>query len=343
MPASQSAMPMPDSPALSRIGRFHILRELGRGIVGAVYLAHDPVIDRQVAIKTFNPGLHPIERKQHAEEFINEARAAGRLSHPGIVTIYDASTENGTAWIAMEYLPGKTLSHLLERRQHYKYEEIASIIWRVADALDHAHQNGVIHRDIKPGNIFIDDKLRPVLVDFGIARSPDRISSAWWTTDQTYTLSGHNLLGTPHYMSPEQALGQQIDARTDLYSVGVVMYEMLCGQKPYQTDNWVELVEMLRSKSPLPPHKINPDVPVELSRITMKAMSKRLSSRYQRADEMVQDLRHYLIRQRRKRRLSDVDDPVMNPINSLAGRRFPSAVLIGGLLLIAAAAFQIFS
>lgn len=343
MPASQSAMPTPDTPALNRIGRFHILRELGRGIVGAVYLAHDPVIDRQVAIKTFNPGLHPIERKQHAEEFINEARAAGRLSHSGIVTIYDASTENGTAWFAMEYLQGKTLSHMLERRQHFKHEEIASIIWRVADALDYAHQNGVIHRDIKPGNIFIDDKLRPVLVDFGIARSPDRISSAWWTTDQTYTLSGHNLLGTPHYMSPEQALGQQIDARTDLYSIGVVMYEMLCGQKPYQTDNWVELVEMLRSKSPPPPHKINPDIPVELSRITMKAMSKRLSSRYQRADELVQDLRHYLIRQRRKRRLSDVDDPIMNPINSFAGRRFPNAAIIGGVLLVVIAAFQIFT
>lgn len=334
-------MPISDAPAINRIGRFHILRELGRGIVGAVYLAHDPVIDRQLAIKTFNPGLHPIEKKQHAEEFINEARAAGRLSHPGIVTIYDASTEDGTAWIAMEYLPGNTLSYLLERKQHFKFEEIASIIWRVADALDHAHQNGVIHRDIKPGNIFIDDKLRPVLVDFGIARSPDRISSAWWTTDQTYTLSGHNLLGTPHYMSPEQAQGQQIDARTDLYSVGVVMYEMLCGQKPYQTDNWVELVEMLRSKSPLPPHKINPAVPVELSRIAMKAMSKRVSSRYARADEMVQDLRHYLIRQRRKRRLSDVDDPVMNPIRTLSHRRIPS-IALASLLAAALLAYNIF-
>lgn len=329
MPASEPLIPSADTPSINRIGRFHILRELGRGIVGAVYLAHDPVIDRKVAIKTFNPGLHPIERKQHAEEFINEARAAGRLSHSGIVTIFDASTENGTAWITMEYLEGETLGKLLEQKKQFKFEDIASIIWRVADALDHAHQNGVIHRDIKPGNIFVDDKLRPVLVDFGIARSPDRISSAWWTTDQTYTLSGNNLLGTPHYMSPEQALGQHIDARTDIYSIGVLMYEMLCGQKPYPTDNWVELVEMLRSKAPQAPHRVNSSVPVELSRIAMKAMAKRPSSRYQRAEELVQDLRRYLIRQRRKRRLPDVDDPAINPLRPLSHPRMPGMAGIG--------------
>lgn len=242
----------------------------------------------------------------------------------------------------MEYLQGQTLNHALERHQKLKFDVIASVIWRVADALDYAHQNGVIHRDIKPGNIFIDDKLRPVLVDFGIARSPDRISSAWWTTDQAYTLSGHNLLGTPHYMSPEQALGQQIDTRTDLYSIGVVMYEMLCGLKPYQTDNWVELVTMLRIKPPSP-HKINPDVPAELSRIAMKAMAKRSSARYQRAEELVQDLRHHLIRQRRKRRLSEVDDPVMNPLRSLPRRRAPIAMWGGALLIIALAGVQLLS
>ena len=318
-----------DAPAINRIGRFHILRELGRGIVGAVYLAHDPVIDRKIAVKTFNPGLHPIERKQHAEEFINEARAAGRLSHPGIVNIYDASTENGTAWIAMEYLQGKTLGTWLEEGSFFKFEDIAAIVWRVADALDYAHQHGVIHRDIKPGNIFVDDRLRPVLVDFGIARSPDRISSAWWTTDQTYTLSGNNLLGTPHYMSPEQALGHPIDARTDIYSVGVVMYEMLCGQKPYQTDNWAELLEMLRSRTPAPPHRINAAVPVELSRIAMKAMAKRPASRYQRAEDLVQDLRHYLIRQRRQRRLSDLDYASMSPLRALSERRVPGLLSLG--------------
>jgi serine/threonine protein kinase len=343
MPASQTLMPPIDAPSINRIGRFHILRELGRGIVGAVYLAHDPVIDRKVAIKTFNPGLHPIERKQHAEEFINEARAAGRLAHPGIVTIFDASTENGTAWIAMEYLAGETLGKLLEQKKHFRPEDIASILWRAADALDHAHQNGVIHRDVKPANIFVDDKLRPVLVDFGIARSPDRISSAWWTTDQAYTLSGNNLLGTPHYMSPEQALGQQIDARTDIYSVGVVMYEMLCGQKPYPTDNWVELVEMLRAKSPQAPHRINPSVPVELSRIAMKAMAKRPSARYQRAEDMVQDLRRYLIRQRRKRPLSDIDDPITNSLYSFSNLRLPATAGIGLTLLLTVAGFWLLS
>ncbi len=320
MQVSSPLLPPADAPAINRIGRFHILRELGRGIVGAVYLAHDPIIDRKIAIKTFNPGLHPIERKQHAEEFVNEARAAGRLSHQGIVTIYDASTENGTAWIAMAYLNGKTLNKWLEAGHLFSFEDIASIIWRATDALDHAHQHGVIHRDIKPGNIFLDDKLRPVLVDFGIARSPDRISSSWWTNDQTYTLSGNNLLGTPHYMSPEQALGQQIDARTDIYSIGVVMYEMLCGQKPFQTDNWVELLEMLRSKSPIAPHRINPVVPVELSRITMKAMAKRSSMRYQRAEDMVKDLRHYLIRQRRRRGLPGLDISRLNPFRAWSQR-----------------------
>ena len=233
--STPSAAPFtPASPAVSRIGRFYITRELGRGTVGCVYLGHDPVIGRDIAIKTYNPRLTPAERHRHEQQFINEARAAGLLSHPHIVTVYDASIENGTTYIAMEYLRGRELDKLLDSGHRFTPDDVASIVWKIADALDHAHQREVIHRDVKPANIFMVTDDQPKLVDFGIARAPNRVADKNANPDDPVTLlMGNRLLGTPNYMSPEQATGKPVDARTDIYSLGAVMCEMLWGANPF--------------------------------------------------------------------------------------------------------------
>jgi len=292
-PASSSASP---KPPFARIGRFQILRELGSGTVGTVYLAHDPVIDRSVAIKTFSQNLSPFEKKQREQQFINEARVAGRLSHPNIVTIFDASNEGGMSYIAMEYLHGRELSKLLREGKRFDPDETAAIVAKIADALDYAHKRDVVHRDIKPANIFIADSNQPKIVDFGIARAPNRISD---NDDEPYTLYHSNLLGTPNYMSPEQAMGLPADSRSDIYSLGAMMYEMLTVCKPFKGRDTMQLLQTIAHKTPVAPNSIDASIPSALSDIVMKAMSKRPEKRYQHAGEMVHDIRHYLAKQKR--------------------------------------------
>jgi eukaryotic-like serine/threonine-protein kinase len=300
MTSSSSLTSKPSAtPAISRIGRFYIKRELGRGAIGCVYLGHDPVIDRSVALKTFNTKLTASEKKQHEQQFINEARAAGRLSHPNIVTIYDASIENNASYIAMEYLDGKELSKLLDQGVRFKPEEVASVTWKIADALEYAHQHQVIHRDIKPSNIFMVRHNQPKIVDFGIARAPNRVPVESADPDNPHTLFQHNILGTPNYMSPEQALGEDIDARTDVYSLGAIMYEMLTGRRPFQTHDVDKLLQQIAHKAPPAPHEIDPMVPMVLSQIAIKAMSKRPEKRYQTAAEMMLEIKRYLAYERR--------------------------------------------
>lgn len=296
--SSGSAAPRATVP-ITRIGRFRIMHELGRGAIGTVYLGHDPIIDRSVAIKTLNSRLPHGEKKKYEQQFINEARAAGRLSHPNIVTIYDASVEAGTTYIAMEYLQGKELHKLLDSGHRFAMEDIAVVVLRIADALDYAHKNGVIHRDIKPANIFLVDDETPKVMDFGIARAPNRISDE--DADQAYTLFKNNLLGTPNYMSPEQAMGRQTDHRTDLYSLGIIMYEMLTGTKPFRSRDTNHLLQQIAFKVPTAPHLVDPHIPVVLSNIAMKAMSKRPEKRYQNGHEMALDLRRHLAHTNRMR------------------------------------------
>lgn len=314
------------NPAINRIGRFHIIRELGRGTVGSVYLGHDPVIDRSVAIKTFNPRLTPVEKKQYEQQFINEARAAGRLSHPNIVTIFDASSEPGATYIAMEYLQGRELSKLLDTGHRFTPDEVASIMWKIADALDYAHKNGVVHRDVKPANIFMVGDNQPKVVDFGIARAPNRVSDRPAQIDQPYTLFHNNLLGTPNYMSPEQALGRSADLRTDIYSLGAVMYEMLAGCKPFNAQDTTQLLQLIAYKNPPAPHALDARIPITLSHIVMKAMSKRTEKRYQHAEEMALDIKRYLIREKRSKRRLQQEMPMLEPsgpaVAGPARRRF---------------------
>lgn len=342
MSFSHAASTTPDSPAISRIGRFYITRELGRGSVGCVYLGHDPVIGRDVALKTWNPDLTLSEKSRYEQQFINEARAAGTLSHPNIVTIYDASIENDAPHIAMEYLQGQELNKLLDSGHRFRPDEAASIAWRIADALDHAHRNGVVHRDIKPANIFMIKDAQPKLVDFGIARAPLRVGGMKDDASggQPHTIfQPDHLIGTPNYMSPEQALGKPVDALTDIYSLGAVMYEMLVGQKPFQSDDTGKLLHLIAHKAPPAPHEIDPKIPPVLSQIVMKAMSKRPEKRYRTAEAMALDIKRYLRRERRARRRMKIPMPAGERSRSeTASLRHHLLFWAGCLSLLAAAA-----
>ena len=337
---SPSAVPLaPNTPAVSRIGRFYITRELGRGALGCVYLGHDPVIGRDVAIKTFNPRLTPAERSRHEQQFINEARATGLLSHPNIVTVHDASVENGTTYIVMEYLQGRELDKILDSGHRFTPDDVASIVWKIADALNHAHRKEVIHRDVKPANIFMVADDQPKLVDFGIARAPNRIADKNAGPDDPLTLmAGSRLVGTPNYMSPEQATGKAVDARTDIYSLGAVMYEMLVGRKPFHSESAEKLMQLIAYKAPPVPHELDARIPQALSEIVMKAMSKRPEKRYETAEKMALDIKRYLVRQRRARRRMKIPMPALaqrDPQVMHISRK--SLFWIGGLLLAVAA------
>jgi serine/threonine protein kinase len=297
--------PLANSPAKSpkipmrKIGRFTVTDKIGIGSNGSILLGHDPIIDRAVAIKILNTPTGITNQKQREQQFINEARAAGRLSHPNIVTIYDTSTEGGTAFIAMEYLQGSDLRALLTKGKQFEVTEAVSIACKVADALTFAHNQGVIHRDIKPANIFITDNNQPKVLDFGIARVPNRIQNV---DGEQHTLFKNNLMGTPSYMSPEQALSQPVTALTDVYSLGAVLYEMLTSQKPHNSTDMDKLLDKIINKNPKLPHKLNDKIPEILSGILMKAMRKKPSNRYQSAAEMGRDLNKFLASEKRAQR-----------------------------------------
>ena len=285
---------------IRRIGRFSITDKLGKGTGGAVFLGHDPVIDRAVAVKILGTAIGVGDKKQREQQFINEARAAGRLSHPNIVTIYDASSEGGTTFIAMEFLQGQDLRELIISGKRFDIIEVSNIILKVAEALAYAHEHGVIHRDIKPANIFILPNNQPKVVDFGIARAPNRVLDERGNPAQT--LFNNNILGTPSYMSPEQAMGQQVNALTDVFSLGVIMYEMLTMQKPFQSNDIDKLLNQIANKTPKSPSEVSPNVPEKLSKIVLKAMQKNPADRYKSAAEMAHALNKFLERDKRLKR-----------------------------------------
>ena len=276
---------------IKRVSRYVLFREIGRGAIGAVYFGHDPVIDRDVAVKIFHNLPSVQENKQRDQLFMNEARAAGRLSHPNIITIYDAATEANTCFIAMEYLHGQDLRHYLDSKKPLSFMAIAQMFQKIAEGLDYAHKEGVIHRDIKPANIFIQENMQPTLLDFGIARAVKRVNET--SDEDAATLFHNNILGTPNYMSPEQALARPVTNLTDIYSLGVVLYEILTRQKPFQSSSIDGLSHLIINKQAKAPHDINPAIPVALSRIALKAMSKQPEKRFQTGAEMANELRRY--------------------------------------------------
>lgn len=297
-----------------RIGRFVYEKEIGQGSVGIVYQFRDPLIGRKVAIKILNPQLPANQRQLFEKHFIQEARAAGRLNHPNIVTVYDADKSGDLLFIVMEYLEGKELRELLGEGHPFNYKQIADMVARIANALDYAHENGVIHRDIKPANIFISGTSSPKVLDFGIASASRQITDVDSTLGHDQ-LSERRLLGTPNYMSPEQTRSETVDARTDIFSLGVVLYQLLCGQLPFKGNDVHALLKAIANDPAIPPQEIKADVPLRLARIAAKALSKKPADRYQRASEMARDLNRFLEKERTERILAKIQNPEQNKIN----------------------------
>jgi WD40 repeat protein len=274
------------TPRLSfqRLGRFEIRRELGRGRFGVVFLAWDPQLQRQVALKVpqFDAAMDPDLR----ERFRGEALSAGKLQHPGIVSIYDVGQHAGVDYLAMAYVDGQTLADRLQDGP-LPPQEAALLLIKLAQAVQHAHEEGVIHRDLKPSNVLLDKAHQPHVTDFGLAR---RLSDSAMRATAT-----GQVLGTPAYMPPEQAAGQSdIGATSDVYSLGVILYETITGRPPFQAATFVEAVEFILNRDPLPPSKLNPKLPRELDAITFKCLEKRPAARYQSAAELADDLQRYL-------------------------------------------------
>ncbi len=266
---------------IKQLGRYEMLCELGQGAMGVVYKARDPLIDRVVAIKTINLGLALDEKEEYEGRFYQEARAAGRLNHPNIVTIYDVGKSGNIAFIAMEFLQGSELRDLLREERGMPVSQIVDIVAQVAEGLSYAHQHGIVHRDIKPSNIMLVRDGRIKITDFGIARMP---SSA------VHTQTGM-VLGSPKYMSPEQVLGKEIDRRSDIFSLGVMLYEMLTGTSPFVVENVNAIMYQTLNLVPPAPSTLNPEVPDMLNFIVAKALAKGVEDRYQNALDLAKDLR----------------------------------------------------
>jgi len=299
-----------------RIGRFIAEREIGQGSVGTVYQFRDPLIGRKLAIKVLKPQISSEESRVFEKHFIQEARAAGRLNHPNIVTVYDADKSGDLLYIAMEYLDGKELRDVLASGHRFTHKQIADMVARIANALDYAHQNGVIHRDIKPANIFIVGKYTPKVLDFGIASASRQITDQD-TTIGYPTLSGRRLIGTPSYMSPEQTRAEIVDARTDIFSLGVVLYQLLCGELPFKGETIQDLMESIEYDAPVPPQDIRPGVPHRLAYIAGKAIAKKPSDRYASAAEMANDLNRYLAKERTNQILATLRNPETGKIDDI--------------------------
>ncbi|MDD2700962.1 MAG: serine/threonine-protein kinase [Sideroxydans sp.] len=266
---------------ISQLGRYEIVSELGQGAMGVVYKARDPLIDREVAIKTINLSLALEEREEYEARFYQEAKAAGRLGHPNIVTIYDVGRAGDIAYIAMEYLHGRELRDILNENKTLPVAQVLDIIIQVAQGLAYAHEHEIVHRDVKPSNVMIIRDGHVKITDFGIAR----MASA-----AVRTQTGM-VLGSPKYMSPEQVLGKLTDQRSDIFSLGVMLYEMLTGQVPFIGENVNAIMYQTLNAIPSPPSNANPAVPEMLNYIVAKALAKDLDARYQNASELVNDLR----------------------------------------------------
>ncbi|HTJ96275.1 MAG TPA: protein kinase [Rhodocyclaceae bacterium] len=266
-----------------QLGRYEITEILGRGAMGVVYKAHDPLIDRDVAIKTISyAGLTPDEAKDFEQRFFLEAKSAGRLNQPNIVTVHDVGHTDELAYIAMEFLVGQSLREILDSGVVLPASRMARYAYSVADGLAFAHANGVIHRDIKPGNIMVLESGRVKITDFGIALLPSG----------SLTTAGM-AVGSPKYMSPEQVLGQKADARSDIFSLGAVLYEMLTGTPPFAGDDLNAILYQVLNGAPPLPSTINAGLPPGFDRIVARALAKDPDKRYQSAAEMATDLRNY--------------------------------------------------
>lgn len=272
------APPAPDSGP-KRVGRYELVTRIGKGGMGVVYSAKDTVLGRMVAVKMLVSDIDVSEEAR--ERFFREARSAGQLTHRNIITIYDFGEEQGRAYIVMELLTGDSLAALLSRSQRFPLEQQVDIMSRICEGLAFAHARGVVHRDVKPANLFVTTDHQVKVLDFGVAR----IASS------KLTRSGL-IVGTPDYMSPEQVMGKVVDERSDVFSAGAVFYQVLTGRKPFSGPNLPQILQNVMSATP--PAITTEEAPAELGAIVMKALEKEPTRRYQRMVEMLTGLMKFM-------------------------------------------------
>jgi serine/threonine-protein kinase len=266
--------------ATGTVGRYQILGELGRGSTGVVYRAQDPAIGRQVAIKTIPlSASSPEERELHLERLRREAQVAGRLSHPSVVTVYDFIENTDSGYVCMELIEGESLAQALEARRRFTQEQVVRIFREAAEALDYAHQQGVIHRDVKPGNILIRDTGDIKITDFGVARAI--------TDDVTITGTMH---GTPAYMSPEQVHSRPAGGRSDQFSLGVIAYELLTGERPFTGDSVASIAYKVSHEHHIPPSVLNTTLTAPVDAVFARVLAKDPTMRFSSARDFVSEL-----------------------------------------------------
>src|SRR5438309_11012996 len=270
---------------LTKAGRYEIQGELGRGAVGVVYKAVDPVIGRTVAVKTLRLSEEGtgLSRPELLNRFQTEARAAGLLTHPNIVVVFDAGEEEGLYYITMELVEGKSLQALLDAGQAFPLPRVLRIMEQTCSALHFAHERNIVHRDIKPANLMLtaDDTVK--VTDFGTAKILQ-----FGTVQQTA-----HVMGTPSYMSPDQVKGRVVHGRSDIFSLGVMLYEMVTGEKPFPGQHITTVIYKIVNEEPVPPKQVDPTIHPGISAVVMRALSKDPDTRYQSCREMIEELRNY--------------------------------------------------
>ncbi len=308
---------------MKKYGRYQLVDEIGQGAMGVVYRAHDPQINRQIALKLLRQDR--VTSEDLVQRFLKEAQAMGGLSHPNIATVYDTGRDHGTIFIAMEILQGKSLrDHMREKELHHN--EIVHIGVQIAEALDFAHRKGIVHRDIKPSNIIIDPDGNAKITDFGIAHIED-------PTITQQTIPGE-ILGTPLYMSPEQVKSNPVDGRSDLYSLGILLYEMATGTSPFKGDNFASIFQAILQDTPPAPELNDSPMSRNLSTLIMKSLSKDPDQRFQTGLEMAQRLKACL-----QRRQSDTIRGERRPEKR---KRIVPMVLAAMILIVAVAGLAYF-
>jgi tRNA A-37 threonylcarbamoyl transferase component Bud32 len=330
--------------SLTKVGRYEIRRELGRGTMGIVYLAEDPALQRHVALKTIDISFQipAAERAGFEERFGVEARVAGRLSHPGIVVVHDVGRDpdSGILYMALEYLEGRTLADLAAGGEFPPWRETLAIVAKIARALHHAHEHGVVHRDVKPANVMLLHTGEPKIMDFGIAKSP-----------HIELTSAGQLFGTPLYMSPEQALGQPVDGRSDLFSLGSIAYMLLAGQQAFRADNVFQVLARVAQEQPTPATELRPELPHDVDVFLARALAKAPADRYQDGQAMAHDaealidgrpLTHPAVEDHDSPLSALVADapapPALSAGPAAPARAFPARLVVAAVALLLAAA-----
>ncbi len=266
----------------TKIGRYTVIRRLGKGGFGDIFLAFDEDLERTVAVKL--PRRERVVQPEDVEAFLHEARIVAGLDYPHIVPVHDVGrTDDGLCFVVSKYIEGSDLRARMEQARPSVRDSVV-LVATIAEALHYAHTRGVVHRDIKPANILIDDAGEPFVVDFGLALIDENFGT------------GARIAGTPSYMSPEQARaeGHRVDGRSDIFSLGIVLYELLTGRRPFVATDRHELLDLIASTEARPPRQIDDSIPKELERICLKAMSKRAADRFTTARDMAEDLREFL-------------------------------------------------